>query len=168
MPAKEIQAEKTVARDPSKPKTTFDLNSIGKKIQRPPEKAVEPVVTEPQLQKPLQEDDLQRVWNEFAELKKNQVAEYQLLKRPWTLQDNQVVITLSNPIEEPLLNNMRTSLIAFLRDKLSHSSIMVTSVLQEVESKRQLYTNKEKFDYLLAKNPQLAVLKERFGLDPEF
>jgi hypothetical protein len=91
-----------------------------------------------------------------------------LLKREFAFQENKVTITLNNPIEEPLLQGFRTSLITFLRDKLSNSSLMVMSVMQEFESKRPIYTNKEKFDHLAEKNPALKELQERFGLDPDF
>lgn len=122
----------------------------------------------PTANKPLVLEEVQAVWNEFAERRKGQVAEYQLLKRDFQLIDNRIVIALNNPIEEPLLQNMRTSLITFLRDKLGNSALMVSGELKEVESKRQLYTNKEKFDYLLEQNPALQKLKDRFGLDAEF
>jgi len=114
-------------------------------------------------------DSLKKAWNEFAELKKNQLAEYQLLKRGFILKDNKITITLSNEIEEPFLAGMRTSLIAYLRDKLSNSSLLVIGVMQTIETSRpMIYTNKEKFDYLLDKNPALKELQERFGLDADY
>jgi DNA polymerase-3 subunit gamma/tau len=118
--------------------------------------------------KPVDLETLKKVWAEFAELRRNQVAEYQLLKRDFTYEDNKIVVTLNNAIEEPFLQNMRTSLIAYLRDKLSNHSIMVTGVLREIENNRpMIYTNQERFSYLLEKNPILKELKERFGLDPD-
>ncbi len=104
----------------------------------------------------------------FAELKKGQIAEYNLLSRDFSLSGNMITLPLNNPVEEPLLQGIRTSLITYLRDKLSNSSINVTGVLQQVEGKRIIYTNKEKFDYLADKNPALKELQERFGLDPDF
>lgn len=117
---------------------------------------------------PLEFDQVKKVWSDFAELRKNQIAEYGLLTRPFELQGNQVILPLSNPIEEPLLQGLRTSLIIYLRDKLSNSSINVTGVLQEIEGKKMIYTNKDKFDYLAQKNPALKELQDRFGLDPDF
>lgn len=111
-------------------------------------------------------DTLKKAWNEFAELKKNQVAEYHMLKREFQLQENKITIILNNAIEEPFLAGIRTSLITYLRDKLSNSSLIVNGVLPEfTESKPMIYTNKEKFDYLVSKNPALKDLQERFGLD---
>jgi len=104
----------------------------------------------------------------FAELKKGQIAEYNLLSRDFELNGNMIVLPLNNPVEEPLLQGIRTSLITYLRDKLSNSSINVTGVLQQVEGRKIIYTNKEKFDYLTQKNAVLKVMQERFGLDPDF
>jgi DNA polymerase-3 subunit gamma/tau len=111
---------------------------------------------------------VKKVWSDFASLRKNQIAEYNLLARDFELQDNQIILPLSNPIEEPLLQGLRTSLITFLRDKLSHSSINVVGVLREVEAKKMIYTNKDKFEHLAQKNPLLKEMQERFGLDPDF
>jgi len=96
------------------------------------------------------------------------LAEYQLLKREFEWKDNKIIVTLNNPIEEPFLQGMRTSLIAYLRDKMSNSSLIVIGVMREIDSSRpMIYTNQEKFSYLLEKNPMLKELKDRFGLDAD-
>ena len=84
------------------------------------------------------------------------------------LQDNLITILLSNPIEEPLLQSIRVQLTTYLRDKLSNSAISVIGVMQEIASKKVMYTNKEKFDHLADKNPMLRELKERLGLDLDY
>jgi hypothetical protein len=160
----------TVAKESSRPKTTFNLNNIGKTTPKAvEEKKEEETKNNTAADKPIELETLKKAWSEFAELRKNQLAEYQLLKRDFVLQDNKVIITLSNPIEEPFLQGIRTSLITYLRDKLSNSSLMVVGVMQELQSARpMIYTNKEKFDYLLEKNPALKELQERFGLDADY
>jgi DNA polymerase-3 subunit gamma/tau len=131
-------------------------------------KTEEKLIPSSTIDKPLELSTLKKAWDEFAELRKNQLAEYQLLRREFILQENKVIIPLNNSIEEPLLQGLRTSLITYLRDKLSNSSLLVIGVLQEFESKRPIYTNKEKFEHLAEKNPILKELQERFGLDPDF
>ncbi len=79
-----------------------------------------------------------------------------------------ITIPLTNPVEEPLLQNIRTQLTAYLRDKLNNNSISVIGLMQEFETKKVAYTNKEKFDHLAEKNPSLRELKERLGLDTDF
>jgi DNA polymerase-3 subunit gamma/tau len=80
---------------------------------------------------------------------------------------NTIVIPLNNPVEEPLLVTMRTSIITFLRDKLGNSSLMVSGEMQVSVAPNLPYTNKDKFEHLAEKNPVLKEMKDRFGLDPD-
>jgi hypothetical protein len=156
-------------RDTGKPKTTLNLQNIFKeKPASPQEKTIDDTKTENGTAKPLELEQVKKVWRDFAELRKNQIAEYGLLTRDFELQGNQIVLPLSNPVEEPILQGLRTSLIIYLRDKLGHSSINVMGILKEIEGKKMIYTNKDKFDHLAEKNPLLKELQERFGLDPDF
>lgn len=157
----------TKPRDPAKPKATLNLANIFQEKPAVKEERVE-APKENGANKPLDLEQVKKVWNDFTELRKNQIAEYNLLARDFELQGNQIILPLNNPVEEPLLQGIRTSLITYLRDKLSHSSINVNGVLKEVESKKMIYTNKDKFEHMVQKNPALKDLKERFGLDPDF
>lgn len=84
------------------------------------------------------------------------------------MKGNELIISMSNSIEEPLLLSMKTNLVTYLREKLGNSTIQVQGVLKITSNVRMAYTNKEKFESLAAKNPLLTTLKDRFGLDPDF
>ena len=101
-------------------------------------------------------------------MRKNQTGEYEILKRQFEYTGDKVIVPLKNQVEEPMLQSMRTQLTAYLRDKLNSNSISVVGVMQEFETKKVAYTNKEKFDHLAGKNPALKELKERLGLDTDF
>ncbi len=107
-------------------------------------------------------------WSEYAEQRKNQAAEYQLLKREFSFEHPTVFVTLTNPVEETLIENFRRDLITFLRDRLKNSELTVTTRLQEASGKKVIYTAKEKFEHMAEKNPYLNELKERLGLDWDF
>jgi DNA polymerase-3 subunit gamma/tau len=111
---------------------------------------------------------LREAWNEFAEQRKNQMAEYHLLKQEFSFQNNLISLFLTNPIEEPLLQSVRSDLMTYLREKLENSSLQLEGVMQEHQTRRIAYTNKEKFEHLAEKNPALYELKEKLGLDPDF
>ena len=91
-----------------------------------------------------------------------------MLNRTFEFHNNQITVHLTNPIEEPLLLSFKTNLIEFLRNKLNNNSIQIIGMLQEVQSKKVAYTNKDKFEHLAEKNPFLNELRDRFGLDPDF
>lgn len=111
--------------------------------------------------------EVQSAWNEFAESRKDQVAEYNLMLREFVLLGNTIQLQLTNPVEEPLLAGIRADLLTFLRQKLN-SDISIEGVLLKSAAKKIIYTNKEKFDHLAEKNPILLKLKERLGLDTDY
>lgn len=113
-------------------------------------------------------EELKQAWDEFTEQRKSQVGEYHLLRQEFDYSDNVITIHLSNQVEEPLLQSIRTPLTEFLRSRLGNDSINVISQVKEVQSKKIAYTNKEKFDHLVEKNPILLELKERLGLDTDY
>jgi len=67
-----------------------------------------------------------------------------------------------------MLINIKSELAGFLREKLKNSTIVVVGELKEQEDRKVIYTNREKFDYLVNKNPMLKELKDRLGLDTDF
>jgi hypothetical protein len=160
----EQKATPVIPKENGRPKTTTNIFNRQKAEEKVEE--IKPVSTIPD--KPLALDELKLAWLEFAELRKNQIAEYQLLKNDFTLTGSVVCIQLSNPIEEPLLQSIRTSLTTHLRHKLANQTITIAGIVKENDQKKVAYTDKEKFDLLAEKNPVLRQLKERFGLDSDF
>jgi hypothetical protein len=67
-----------------------------------------------------------------------------------------------------MLTNLRSDLTTFLRDRLRNQSINITGELRVADERKVIYTNREKFDYLVARNPMLRELKDRLGLDTDF
>ena len=136
-----------------------------KQEEQKTEVKTETVVTQ---NKPVTEQQLRRAWEEYAQRKKDDVAVYHILIRDFTFTSNTITLPLANPIEEPLLQAIRAELLTYLRDNLQNSLIQLVSELKEIELKKRVYTNKDKFDYLVQKNPALKEMKDRFGLDPDF
>ena len=117
---------------------------------------------------PYTPQQLQQAWREFAEQRKKFQAEYQLLSQAYEVVDSKIIIPLHNPVQEMMLTNLRTDLTNYLRDKLKNQSINIVGELKESEEKKVYYTPREKFDYLVSKNPMLRELKERLGLDTDY
>lgn len=114
------------------------------------------------------DEALQEAWNAFAEQRKKYLAEYQLLTQPYDRRDNEIVVFLHNPIQETILNTIKADLIGFLRKTLRNKAITLTGETLEIESGKMLYTNREKFDFLVEKYPALKTLRDRLGLDTDF
>lgn len=147
-----------------RPRATINLKEITT-APRPAHLHAQPV---PQADKPVREDELKKAWNTYAELQRNQVAEYQLLNREIKFEENQVVVQLTNPFEEQLLQTLQADLTTFLRVQLQNSQLTVRSNLLAAAPKKMIYTNREKFEFLQEKHPAISDLRDRFGLDADF
>jgi hypothetical protein len=168
LPAKEIKSElpptQHTPTGKSRPKSTINLGALrapAAKSEETPEKkngAAPP-------DEPVTESRVREVWNEFAEQRKDQVAAYHLLTQSLQVHGTTLTLSITNPVEEPLLQQLKPELLAFLREQLRNNAITVTGSIQPSDAKRRPYSSKEKFDYLAEKNPLLKELKERLGLD---
>jgi hypothetical protein len=121
-----------------------------------------------EVDQPFTPEQLKKVWDQFAETRKKFQAEYHLLTQGYELNGTQITLHLHNAVQELMLNNMRMELSALLRDKLKNNSITLTGIIVEQEERKVIYTNREKFDYLVERNPLLKELKDRLGLDTDF
>lgn len=117
---------------------------------------------------PFTPEQLQKAWNEFAEQRKKLQTEYMLLTQPYDFQNNTIIVHLHNPVQEMILNNLRADLITYVREKLRNTTIQLTGEHRQPDERKVIYTNREKFDYLLNKNPLLRELKDRLNLDTDF
>lgn len=79
-----------------------------------------------------------------------------------------IVIQLTNPVKIDILDRFRSDLITYLKNKLNNGKIVLEIEMLKEKTKRMIYTNKEKFDYLAEKKPLLNQLRDRLGLDPDF
>lgn len=138
------------------------------KVEPKKEKTSQVAATADEEKNTFTPEQLKLAWQEFAEQRKKLQAEYQLLAQPYELKDNKVIVHLLSPVQDTMLNNVRAELTAFLRERLRNSSILVAGELKESEEKKMMYTSRDKFEYLLEKNPALKEMKERLGLDPDF
>lgn len=167
MPPAAVTPPATPPPSKSTPRTTVKLTDL-LKVEPKKEKASEATAVAQEEKSAFTSEQLHLAWQEFAEQRRKYQAEYQLLAQPYDLKDDKVILHLLSPVQETMLNNIRTELTAFLREKLKNSSILVVGELKESEDKKMMYTSRDKFEYLLEKNPALREMKERLGLDPDF
>ena len=117
--------------------------------------------------------DLENSWRAFSETKKEagKAQELNVLNQPFHFnrENTTVTITLINSIQLDILDELKSDLLLFLKEKLNNSFIKIEGDLQkEKTDNNKLYTNKEKFEYLAEKNPVVKSLQEKLGLDPDF
>lgn len=123
---------------------------------------------QPLTNQPYTFERLQEVWMEFADKRKKYRAEYQLLTQQIELRESTVLVHLHNPVQETLLNDLKSDLMQYIRESLNNHTIQISGELKSNDTKKVIYTNREKFEHLAEKNPNLILLKDRLGLDPDF
>jgi len=107
-------------------------------------------------------------WVDFAEQRKKFQAEFQLLMQPYDLDKNRIIVHLLNPVQDTMLSGLKSELTSYLRERLKNNSIHITGELREMDEKKMKYTDRDKFEFLLDKNPMLKEMKDRLGLDTDF
>ncbi|MEI6435802.1 MAG: DNA polymerase III subunit gamma/tau [Bacteroidota bacterium] len=120
---------------------------------------------------PFTQPELTLAWDEFAEKLKNQYPHlYSTLKssRPALLNDWIVSFTLDNKLIEEELTGHKTEMMEFLRNRLNNYQISLQTKLAEVQITRKPYTDREKFELMSEKNPNLRTLRETLDLEIEY
>ncbi len=90
------------------------------------------------------------------------------LKHAYVLTNNVVTIQIHNSILENTFDKIRIELLSHLRKSLQNDKIRLELEKLKSESKKMIYTNKEKFDHLADKYPSIKLLQEKLSLDPDY
>lgn len=82
--------------------------------------------------------------------------------------EEKIILKLPNKSQERAIENIKQELLGFLREELNNSYIDLECEVIRKKEEELIYTNKEKFEYLSKKYPNLLELKRRLDLDTEF
>ncbi len=111
-------------------------------------------------------DELRTKWEDFVKrLDDRPNLQSTLAYVPELKEGFQLYLEIENRVQEDLINNIKTELVSWLRKELKNSKINLTTVVTEKAKGRIIYTDSEKFEELLKKNPSLALLKQKLNLD---
>ncbi len=120
-------------------------------------------------EEPFDEEKLEKVWEELKVLRKKSEMEVGVLSRPKKLHpEHEIELFLSNTIELGILERMEQDIVLYIRKTLNNGKIKLKSTIKEQDVKDKLYTDRDKFAYMIKKNPDLQNLKDILGLDLEF
>ena len=117
-------------------------------------------------------EELQAAWEAFIGDKKPQATDMEqlILNRELVKKDaHQVAIVLTSALEISILERFEHELVNYLRRYLQNNQLQLEKEVQATtEQTNKLYTSTDKYEYMLQQNPDLKLLKERFGLDFEY
>jgi len=114
-------------------------------------------------------DRLLEVWNIYTQRLKaaDKINLFTILNNfaPTLLHPELIEISVESKTQEHLIQQESVELLNFLRNELRNFGVEVTYKLVERKVENRLYGNREKYDYLVNKNPKLDELRRRFNLD---
>jgi len=114
-------------------------------------------------------DSFLKYWTDYAaklksENKHNVLSAFNV-NTPVMLKPYVFEIIVGNKVQESLFFSEKPYILNFLRSSLKNFAIELNVRVDEKVIVKKPYTNQEKYQYMAAKNPQLAELKKRFNLD---
>ncbi|PWS26498.1 DNA polymerase III subunit gamma/tau [Pedobacter yonginense] len=114
-------------------------------------------------------DRLLEVWNNYIKILKgaDKINLFTILNNfpPTLLNPTLIEISVESKTQEQLVQQESVELMNFLRHQLQNFAVDITFKLVERKIENRLYGNREKYDYLVNKNPKLDDLRRRFNLD---
>ena len=107
-------------------------------------------------------------WQQYAQKAKedDKIHLFTLLTSNEPILDGvHVTVLVENIALESTLQDEKIELLNFLRGNLNNFDIQLFSKRVEAKQSDRIYTNKDKYAYLVEKNPQLEEFRQRFNLD---
>lgn len=118
------------------------------------------------------QEQLDAKWKSYCYLvqKEKKASLYATLtKHPVKLVDDfQLHLVLDSEIQALELNNEKANLLGFLRRELNNYGIDLQTEITQHQQESKHLTSKDKFLKMVEKNPVLAEMREKLGLDIEY
>ncbi|MEJ2883035.1 DNA polymerase III subunit gamma/tau [Pedobacter sp. GR22-6] len=114
-------------------------------------------------------EQLMLYWNQYANKAKedNKINIYTLLTGadPVMESPEEIIVHVEHKIQEIQLQEELIDFLNFLRPRLKNFQLNIKSKQVARTVVNRLYTNTEKYQYLIEKNPKLEEMRRRFNLD---
>jgi DNA polymerase-3 subunit gamma/tau len=115
---------------------------------------------------PFTNEQLAVKWQEFIDqLTDRPNLRATLLIVPEITEGNQILLKIGNSVQEEEVRLVKFELMTWLRRELRNSGIELVTRIEKLESERTFYSDSEKMQLMMQKNPELFQLKQKFNLD---
>ena len=116
---------------------------------------------------PYTEDDIIALWEKYSEMMEKKgrfnIASILRIDKPKLL-ENTIKLTLPNSINKVELDIEKKEILDFIRKNLKTNNICIDLIVDEKIEEKLVYTDKDKYDLMKKKNPNLEKLKNSFNL----
>jgi DNA polymerase-3 subunit gamma/tau len=115
---------------------------------------------------PFTNEQLAIKWQEFiASLTDRPNLKATLINIPELTEGNHLLLKIGSSVQEEEVRQVKFELLSWLRKELRNSGIELTTRIEKLESERMFYSDSEKMQIMMQKNPELFQLKQKFNLD---
>jgi len=119
---------------------------------------------------PIKPEAVQLAWKEYAlsmEKSKPRIFSTLSSNQPVVGEDGQVRVFLNSEAQRDNFNkNIKSDLLGFIKSHTGFPRLEIVAEVSESEDNgKKIYTEQDKLDFLIKKNPELGLLKSRFNLD---
>ncbi len=142
----------------------------GEKVQRPQQtestKKIEQ--QEQKMSNDFSNEQLISAWKQYAEtIKQDKPRVYHILigAKPSKKSNELISFPVKNSLQKDAVNKIEQDLLTFMYKILNNNSFKLDLKIIEVEKKKMLYTDNDKYKFLSSKNDNLNKLKQQFSLD---
>ena len=80
------------------------------------------------------------------------------------LNNETIEVTLPNSTNKIELESVKTEMLEYFRDNLKNKDIYLNITVDEGIQEKFIYTDKDKYDLMKKKNPNIEILKDTFNL----
>ncbi len=115
-------------------------------------------------------DAILKAWNSYAasvEKSKPRIHSTLVSNQPVVRADGKVLLLLNSEAQrDNFVKNIKSELSRFIQSATGMKSVeFVTEVAEVEQNEKKIYTDQDKLEFLMKKNPELEHLKARFNLD---
>ena len=115
---------------------------------------------------PFTREQLELNWREFLDMIPDRPNLISTLSSVPEISDgNKLLLKIGNSVQEEEIRLVKPELLGFLKRELRNSGIELNTSIEKVESERTHFSDSEKMQTLMQKNPLLFELNQKFNLD---
>jgi len=116
---------------------------------------------------PYTETDIVALWEKYSEMMEEKgrfnIASILRIDKPKLL-ENTIRLTLPNSINKVELDIEKKEIIDYIRKNLKNNNIYIDLIVDEKIEEKLVYTDRDKYDLMKKKNPNIEKLKDSFNL----
>ncbi len=120
----------------------------------------------------IQLADIQPIWQQYIKKLESEerFSDIVIINRPFSYAEGIIDITLESDLQKSIMvERVQEELTELLRKSLAKRNLRIQiTVNEEVAERKSIYTQAEKYNYMLGKNADLQYFKTELGLDYEF